>query len=179
MSRRARSYRDSLLKRLSSPAEAEAYLNAGLDDSLPAFLKALRNVLQAHEMAKVAKESGLQRETLYRSFSEQGNPTLVTLSAALKAVGLRISVGLDLNKAEGLELVPFPLKGEPEDIRVTNVLIPIEIKFGQDIGEFSVYGSEDNFCGILRARQELPDTVGPLGVVIPRPNLQKLTWSSK
>jgi probable addiction module antidote protein len=77
---------------LSDPAEAEAYLNAGLDDSLPAFLKALKNVMQAHRMAKVAEEAGVQRETLYRSFSERGNPTLATLSSVLAAMGLKISV---------------------------------------------------------------------------------------
>jgi probable addiction module antidote protein len=93
MSRKTSSYRESLLRRLSNPAEAEAYLNAGLDDSLPAFLKALKNVMQAHQMAKVAKEAGVQRETLYRSFSERGNPTLATLSSVLGAMGLKISVG--------------------------------------------------------------------------------------
>src|ERR1700678_2139397 len=92
MSRKTSSYRDSLLRRLTNPAEAEAYLNAGLDDSLPAFLKALKNVMQAHQMAKVAKESGVQRESLYRSFSERGNPTLATLSSVLAAMGLKISV---------------------------------------------------------------------------------------
>jgi probable addiction module antidote protein len=93
MTRKTSSYRDSLLRRLSNPAEAEAYLNAGLDDSLPAFLKALKNVMQAHQIAKVAKDAGIQRESLYRSFSERGNPTLATLSSVLAAMGLKISVG--------------------------------------------------------------------------------------
>jgi probable addiction module antidote protein len=92
MTRKTSSYRNSLLRRLSNPAEAEAYLNAGLDDSLPAFLKALKNVMQAHQMSKVAEEAGVQRETLYRSFSERGNPTLATLSSVLAAMGLKISV---------------------------------------------------------------------------------------
>jgi probable addiction module antidote protein len=89
------SYRASLLEALLDPVEAEAYLKAGLEDSIPAFLKALKNVISAHQMAKVAKDSGLQRETLYRSFSEQGNPTLGTLSSVLNAVGLRLTVEAD------------------------------------------------------------------------------------
>jgi probable addiction module antidote protein len=102
MTRKTSSYRDSLLRRLSNPAEAEAYLNAGLDDSLPAFLKALKNVMQAHQMAKVAKEAGVQRETLYRSFSERGNPTLATLSSVLAAMGLKISIERNGANGDGL-----------------------------------------------------------------------------
>jgi probable addiction module antidote protein len=43
-------------------------------------------------MAKVAKDAGVQRETLYRSFSEQGNPTFETLSSVLGALGMKLSI---------------------------------------------------------------------------------------
>jgi probable addiction module antidote protein len=43
-------------------------------------------------MSKVAKESGLQRETLYRSLSEKGNPTLDTLTGVLAALDLKIEI---------------------------------------------------------------------------------------
>jgi probable addiction module antidote protein len=86
------SYHDALLEDLRDPAEAAAYLNAGLDDSPEAFLKAMKNVAQAHQMATVAKNAGVQRETLYRSLSEQGNPTLATLSSVLHVFGLKLSV---------------------------------------------------------------------------------------
>jgi probable addiction module antidote protein len=85
-------YRPSLLAALLDPAEASAYLNAALEDSPEAFLKALKNVAQARQMSKVAKEAGIQRETLYRSFSEQGNPTLDTLSSVLSALGMKLSI---------------------------------------------------------------------------------------
>jgi len=88
------SYRQSLLNALEDPVEASAYLNAALDDSPQAFLKALRNVAQARQMSRVAKEAGIQRETLYRSFSEQGNPTFETLSSVLEALGMKLSVVL-------------------------------------------------------------------------------------
>ena len=92
MTNNAKPYRESLLKRLAKPEEAEAYLKAALDDSSHAFLKALRSVVQAREVAAVAKQAGVQRETLYRALSEQGNPTLSTLSSVLYAVGLKLSV---------------------------------------------------------------------------------------
>ena len=43
-------------------------------------------------MSKVAKESGVQRETLYRPLSERGNPTLDTLTGVLSALDLKISI---------------------------------------------------------------------------------------
>src|SRR5271157_214992 len=85
------SYRQSLLAALLDPVEASAYLNAALEDSPEAFLKALKNVAQSRQMAKVAKDAGVQRETLYRSLSEQGNPTFETLSSILGALGMKLS----------------------------------------------------------------------------------------
>jgi probable addiction module antidote protein len=43
-------------------------------------------------MAHVAKQAGIQRETLYRAFSEQGNPTFETLSSVLGARGMKLSI---------------------------------------------------------------------------------------
>jgi probable addiction module antidote protein len=93
------SYRQSLLTALLDPLEASAYLNAALEDSPEAFLKALKNVAQARQMSKVARDAGIQRETLYRSFSEQGNPTLQTLSSVLAALGMKLSISPDVSHA--------------------------------------------------------------------------------
>jgi probable addiction module antidote protein len=86
------SYRDWLLEELSDPKIAERYLNACLEEGPDLFLKGLRKVAQARQMAKVAKEAGVQRETLYRSLSENGNPTLETLSSVLHALGMELRV---------------------------------------------------------------------------------------
>lgn len=94
------SYRQSLLNALLDPAEASAYLNAALDDSPGAFLKALKNVAQARPMTEVARDSGIQRETLYRSFSEQGNPTFETLSSVLGALGMKLSIAPNESASE-------------------------------------------------------------------------------
>jgi probable addiction module antidote protein len=89
---KASSYRQSLLTALLDPVEASAYLNAALEDSPEAFLKTLKNVAQARPMGKVGREAGIQRETLYRAFSEQGNPTFETLSSVLGALGMKLSI---------------------------------------------------------------------------------------
>ena len=40
----------------------------------------------------LAAQTQLSRETLYRTLSARGNPTIKTLAAVLKATGLRISI---------------------------------------------------------------------------------------
>lgn len=92
MTSKTRPYRELLLERLANPEVAAYYLNAAIEDSPEAFLKALKNVAQSRQMSQVAKEAGIQRETLYRSFSEQGNPTFETLSSVLEALGMRLMV---------------------------------------------------------------------------------------
>jgi probable addiction module antidote protein len=100
MANRTSSYHDALLAALTDSEEASAYLNAALEDSPEGFLKALKNVAQARQMAKVARDAGVQRETLYRSFSERGNPTFATLSSVLGALGMRLMVAVDRKPEE-------------------------------------------------------------------------------
>ena len=91
---RTRSYQNSLIKRLKNSKEAAAYLNAALeDDDLRVFLVALRDVTDAHGgISYLAKETQLNRESLYRTLSKQGNPTIVYLFHMLDALGLELSL---------------------------------------------------------------------------------------
>lgn len=52
---------------------------------------ALGVVARAKGMAQIAGQTGLSREQLYRSFSENGNPTLKTTLAVMKALGIELS----------------------------------------------------------------------------------------
>ncbi|MBV8707417.1 MAG: putative addiction module antidote protein [Acidobacteriaceae bacterium] len=93
------SYADDLRERLRDPEYAAEYLNAVLEDEEEGvdvvFLLALRNVAEAFQMSSVAEEAGVNRENLYRMLSREGNPTLNSLFAVLKALGLRFSVQAD------------------------------------------------------------------------------------
>src|SRR5437764_13354387 len=53
--------------------------------------KALGVVARAKGMAKIARQTGLAREQLYRSLSENGNPTLETTLAVMKAIGFEMT----------------------------------------------------------------------------------------
>ena len=52
---------------------------------------ALGVVARAKGMAEIAGQTGLSREQLYRSFSENGNPTLKTTLAVMKALGIELT----------------------------------------------------------------------------------------
>ncbi len=52
---------------------------------------ALGVVARAKGMAQIAGQTGLSREQLYRSFSENGNPTLKTTLSVMKALGIELS----------------------------------------------------------------------------------------
>ncbi|MBF5058635.1 addiction module antidote protein [Candidatus Neptunochlamydia vexilliferae] len=95
MGKRSRRYKeDYLYKELQDPKKAAAYLNECLKDEDPAvFLIALRDVIKANGgMSKLAEEIERNRESLYRSFSVNGNPGINTLVDALDVYGLEINV---------------------------------------------------------------------------------------
>lgn len=52
---------------------------------------ALGLVARVKGMAQIAGQTGLSREQLYRSFSENGNPTLKTTLAVMKALGIELT----------------------------------------------------------------------------------------
>ena len=52
---------------------------------------ALGVMARAKGMAQIAGQTGLSREQLYRSFSENGNPTLKTTLAVMKALGIELT----------------------------------------------------------------------------------------
>jgi probable addiction module antidote protein len=43
-------------------------------------------------MAKIAKELGLNRESLYKSLSRDGNPSFATIAKVLDVLGYRIEI---------------------------------------------------------------------------------------
>ena len=74
----------------SDVAQAE-YLTAALEENDPAFFAdAIGVVARARGMSQLANETGLTRDTLYKAFSQGGNPTLETLFRVLDALGIKL-----------------------------------------------------------------------------------------
>lgn len=81
-------------EKLKDPDFAAEYLNAAADeDDSRIYLTALRQVVEARGGIKeIAEKTQLSKETLYRTLSSRGNPTIKTLSAVLRAAGLKMAV---------------------------------------------------------------------------------------
>ena len=77
------------------PRFAAEYLKAAMEetDDPEILLIALRQVAEARGgLAKVAKAAGIERESLYRALSANGNPRYSTLVGVMKAIGLKLTV---------------------------------------------------------------------------------------
>ena len=92
MSRRSRPYEEGFYRRLQDDEYAALYLEVALEESQHAFRVALKNVLEARNIAEVARVSQLDRANIYRMVSETGNPTLKSLDKLFATLGLRIKI---------------------------------------------------------------------------------------
>ena len=92
-----RKFEDHLHERLRETSYAAAYVETALEEGgVEEFLYALREVAIAQGgIQKVAADSRLGRESLYKSLSKQGNPRLKTVDSVLRSLGLRIAIATD------------------------------------------------------------------------------------
>jgi probable addiction module antidote protein len=85
-------YKIILHKKLEDPEQAAEYLTACYEEGPEVFLVGLRDVVQAQGgVARAAELSKLNRESLYRLISRDGNPRLSSLDAVLTALGLKVT----------------------------------------------------------------------------------------
>ena len=91
MANRNDGWDDYLQDKLVDPETAAEYLTACLEEGPDVFLLAIRDVAKANGgMSKLADETDLAREALYRMFSESGNPTFASISAVMGSLGMSI-----------------------------------------------------------------------------------------
>ena len=77
---------------LTSDAAIATFMAAAFATADPGYIAhALGVVARAKGMGQIAKQTGLSREQLYRSFSEHGNPTLKTTIAVMRALGVELT----------------------------------------------------------------------------------------
>jgi len=81
-----------LAEDLTSDKSMATFMAEALQTNDAAYIAhALGVVARAKGMAQIAGQTGLSREQLYRSFSENGNPTLKTTLAVMKALGIELT----------------------------------------------------------------------------------------
>ena len=69
---------------LKTKENIAAYLEAALEEGDPSLVVAA--------LGDIARETGLGRESLYKSLSNRGNPEFATVLKVLQALGLRLQV---------------------------------------------------------------------------------------
>ena len=76
---------------LDTEEDMAAYLNVALEEGdLALIMATLSDIARARTMAVVAEETGLGRESLYKSLSANGNPEFATVLKVMSALGLRL-----------------------------------------------------------------------------------------
>jgi probable addiction module antidote protein len=90
-------YEDGLMDDLRDPVFAVQYLNACLEEEVDdpgerkkMVLSALGQVMKAHGLSKLARETHLNRGNLYESIIKEKNTRLDTLFKVLEALHIRL-----------------------------------------------------------------------------------------
>jgi len=82
-----------MAEHINTKEDAAAYLEAALEENDTALLFAvIGDIARSKGMAQIANELNLARESLYRSFSQDGNPSFNTVAKVLDNLGFQLSV---------------------------------------------------------------------------------------
>lgn len=83
---------------LTTIEDVAAYLEAALQDGDPQVIAAaLGDIARAKGMSQIAREAGVDRESLYKSLSATGNPELATVLKVISVLGLQLHVSATNN----------------------------------------------------------------------------------
>ena len=78
---------------LTSEEDIAAYLSVVMQDGDPALLgAALGDIARARGMTQLARDTGLSRESLYKSLSGERAPNSDTLFKVIKALGFQLTL---------------------------------------------------------------------------------------
>jgi probable addiction module antidote protein len=79
------------VEHLNSDHDMTAYLEAAFEEGDASLIAAvLGDIARAKGMTKIAKETGLGRESLYKALSPEGNPEFSTILKVVEALGMKL-----------------------------------------------------------------------------------------
>jgi len=83
----------NLADEIETKEDVIGILEAALDENDTEFLfKVIGDIARSKGMTQVARELELNRENLYRSFSQEGNPSFNTVAKVLDNLGFQLSI---------------------------------------------------------------------------------------
>lgn len=77
---------------LDTPNRIEAWLAIAASEDPAYFRQAVLDAAKAEGMSLISRRTGIPRQTLYRSFSAQGNPSYEMVRKVVKALGGRLTI---------------------------------------------------------------------------------------
>jgi len=90
-------------KYLKDEESIAAYLSATLEEGDPKLLlSAISDVAKARGMSKIALDSGLGRESLYKALNPEAKPRFETIFKVLNSLGVKINFNA-INETDGQE----------------------------------------------------------------------------
>jgi probable addiction module antidote protein len=76
---------------LETDEDMAAYLEAALEENDPSLITAaLGDIARAKGLSQIAQETGIDRESLFKALSPEGNPELAIILKVIHALGLRL-----------------------------------------------------------------------------------------
>ncbi|KPY98039.1 hypothetical protein ALQ37_200219 [Pseudomonas syringae pv. aptata] len=77
---------------LNNDAEIAEFLSISLEDPNPdVFLQALKEAAKARGMTQLAKDSGMNRESLYKALAPGAKPRYDTVLKVMNALGVKLT----------------------------------------------------------------------------------------
>ncbi|MEA3397216.1 MAG: addiction module antidote protein [Chloroflexota bacterium] len=78
-------------KYLDSEEDMALYLEAALEEGDAALVATtLGDIARAKGMTEIARKTGLERESLYKALSPEGNPEFATILKVVRSLGLSL-----------------------------------------------------------------------------------------
>jgi probable addiction module antidote protein len=88
-----KTYEWDMADNINTKEEVYAYLEAAFEENDPeTIFDVIGAIARSKGMAQIARELNLNRESLYRSLSQDGNPSFSTVVKVLDNLGYQLSV---------------------------------------------------------------------------------------
>jgi probable addiction module antidote protein len=82
-----------LADEIETREDVAGILEAAIEENDMEFLfKVIGDIARSKGMAQIAMDLNLNRESLYRSLSQDGNPSFVTVAKVLENLGFQLSI---------------------------------------------------------------------------------------
>ena len=93
------SFNQYLMEELRNPRLACRFISDAISQGDPDYLKtALGDIVKAYGVSNIARGTGISRQSIYKMFAKNGNPTHKSLIAILDYLGLKLAVKSKSNK---------------------------------------------------------------------------------